>query len=116
MCHGFGIGVYVAYLSAVRILRLAPHPFGLWTGASIHEIVQVVAATFQNGPDAGNFGTIAKLSRVMLLAPTILVLGYSAQNASRTSTTVATNGVQPQGCQCRGSCWASLRSCWASLQ
>ena len=58
-------------------LQLMPHEFGLWAGASIHEIAQVVAAAFQNGPDAGNFGTIAKLCRVMLLAPMIMVLSYS---------------------------------------
>jgi uncharacterized integral membrane protein (TIGR00698 family) len=55
---------------------LSPHAFGLWAGASIHEIAQVVAAAFQNGTEAGNFATIAKLSRVMLLAPMILVLGH----------------------------------------
>jgi len=36
----------------------------------------VVAAAFQNGVDSGNFAMIAKLSRVMLLAPMILALGY----------------------------------------
>jgi uncharacterized membrane protein YadS len=48
-----------------------------------HEIAQVVAAAFQNGTDAGNFGTIVKLSSVMLLAPMILALGYfSAKDQS----------------------------------
>jgi uncharacterized integral membrane protein (TIGR00698 family) len=57
-------------------VHLAPHAFGLWAGASIHEIAQVVAAAFQNGTSSGHFGTIAKLSRVMMLAPTIFALGY----------------------------------------
>jgi uncharacterized membrane protein YadS len=35
----------------------------------------VVAAAFQAGPVAGQFGTVAKLSRVMLLAPMVLALG-----------------------------------------
>ncbi|EJW11472.1 Putative membrane protein YeiH [Rhodovulum sp. PH10] len=59
-------------------MGLAPHPFGLWAGASIHEIAQVVAAAFQHGTDAGEFGTIAKLSRVMLLAPVVGLLGFAA--------------------------------------
>jgi uncharacterized membrane protein YadS len=58
-----------------HLLDLSPRQFGLWSGASIHEIAQVVAAAFQNGRRAGEFGTIAKLSRVMLLAPTVIVLG-----------------------------------------
>jgi uncharacterized integral membrane protein (TIGR00698 family) len=72
----FGTASVLLYPALPGLLQLTPHAFGLWTGASIHEIAQVVAAAFQNGADSGNFGTIAKLSRVMLLAPTILVLGY----------------------------------------
>jgi len=56
-------------------LHLGPRAYGLWAGASIHEIAQVVAAAFQNGPESGDFGTIAKLSRVMLLAPLVILLG-----------------------------------------
>ena len=37
-------------------------------------IAQVVAATFQDGREAGEFGTVAKLSRVMLLAPMVIAL------------------------------------------
>lgn len=54
------------------------HAYGLWTGASIHEVAQVVAAAFQGGQQAGEFGTVAKLSRVMLLAPLVLGLGAVA--------------------------------------
>ncbi|HXP97922.1 MAG TPA: YeiH family protein [Telmatospirillum sp.] len=62
------------------LLHLDPHSYGLWAGASIHEIAQVVAATFQDGRAAGEFGTIAKLSRVMLLAPMVITLGvYTAR-------------------------------------
>lgn len=59
-------------------VALDPAAYGLWTGASIHEVAQVVAAAFQGGEAAGQFGTIAKLSRVMMLAPLILVLGFFA--------------------------------------
>jgi uncharacterized integral membrane protein (TIGR00698 family) len=60
------------------LLHLDAHRYGLWAGASIHEIAQVVAAAFQNGKDSGDFGTIAKLSRVILLAPMVLALGWFA--------------------------------------
>jgi uncharacterized integral membrane protein (TIGR00698 family) len=72
----FGSVSVLLYPALAGLLQLAPHAFGLWTGASIHEIAQVVAASFQYGADAGNFGTIVKLSRVMLLAPLILALSY----------------------------------------
>jgi uncharacterized integral membrane protein (TIGR00698 family) len=63
-------------------LGLEPHAYGLWAGASIHEVAQVVAAGFQNGQAAGEFATIAKLARVMLLAPMVLFLGLLAQRAA----------------------------------
>jgi uncharacterized integral membrane protein (TIGR00698 family) len=64
-------------------LHLDAHAFGLWSGASIHEIAQVVAAAFQRGQQAGEFGTIAKLSRVIMLAPVVLGLGWLARRAAR---------------------------------
>lgn len=54
------------------------HAYGLWTGATIHEVAQVVASAFQGGQEAGEFGTVAKLTRVMLLAPLVLALGFAA--------------------------------------
>jgi uncharacterized integral membrane protein (TIGR00698 family) len=78
----FGSASILIYPALAGLLQLTPHSFGLWAGASIHEIAQVVAAAFQKGAESGNFGTIAKLSRVMLLAPTILVLAHFCPPAS----------------------------------
>jgi uncharacterized integral membrane protein (TIGR00698 family) len=72
----FGSASMLLYPALPGLMDLKPHAFGLWAGASIHEIAQVVAAAFQNSVASGHFGTIAKLSRVMLLAPMILALGY----------------------------------------
>jgi uncharacterized integral membrane protein (TIGR00698 family) len=74
----FGSVAMFAYPLLPGLLHLDPHAFGLWTGASVHEIAQVVAAAFQDGQKAGEFGTIAKLSRVMLLAPVVMALGLLA--------------------------------------
>ena len=74
----FGSVAMFLYPLLPQVLDLAPHAYGLWAGASIHEIAQVVAAAYQDGPAAGDFGTVAKLSRVMLLAPVVIVLGLMA--------------------------------------
>src|SRR6202165_3194716 len=71
----FGSVAMFSYPLLPGLLHLDPHAFGLWTGASIHEIAQVVAVAFQDGQKAGEFGTIAKLSRVMLLAPMVIAIG-----------------------------------------
>jgi uncharacterized integral membrane protein (TIGR00698 family) len=83
----FGSASMLLYPALEGVLQLTPHAFGLWAGASIHEIAQVVAAAFQNGVDSGNYGTIAKLSRVMLLAPMILALGCLASRRHPTDHT-----------------------------
>jgi uncharacterized integral membrane protein (TIGR00698 family) len=60
------------------LLHLNPEAFGLWSGSSIHEIAQVVAAAFQDGATAGQIATVAKLTRVMMLAPLVILLGFLA--------------------------------------
>lgn len=74
----FGSIAMFSYPALLPLLHLSHHAYGLWAGASIHEIAQVVAASFQVGPDAGDFGMIAKLTRVMMLAPVVLTLGALA--------------------------------------
>ena len=76
------IAIFVYPLLKV-VLALDAHAYGLWAGASIHEVAQVVAAAFQGGQDAGEFGAIVKLSRVMLLAPLVLGLGLMAARRLR---------------------------------
>ncbi|WP_047307338.1 YeiH family protein [Rhodopseudomonas palustris] len=79
----FGSLAMVIYPLLQSVFGLDAHGFGLWTGASIHEIAQVVAASFQGGQSAGEFGTIAKLSRVMMLAPLVIGLGMLARRRAR---------------------------------
>src|SRR5260370_28141732 len=56
----FGSIAMFVYPLLPSLLHLDPYAFGLWSGASIHEIAQVVAASFQDGQRAGEFATIAK--------------------------------------------------------
>ncbi|MDA9433729.1 membrane protein [Bradyrhizobium sp. CCBAU 51627] len=64
------------------LLHLDAREFGLWTGSSVHEIAQVVAASFQRGQVAGETGTIAKLSRVMMLAPLVLAMDLLSRSGA----------------------------------
>jgi uncharacterized integral membrane protein (TIGR00698 family) len=75
------------------LLHLSAHAYGLWAGSSIHEIAQVVAAAYQDGQQAGDFATIAKLSRVMMLAPVVIVLGVMAQGGVRQGATERASSV-----------------------
>lgn len=49
--------------------------FGVYTGSTMHEVAQVVAAGHAISPEAENTAVIAKMLRVMMLAPFLLFIG-----------------------------------------
>jgi uncharacterized integral membrane protein (TIGR00698 family) len=75
----FGSLSMLLYPVASALLQIPPQAYGLWAGASIHETAQVLAAAFQGGSISGQFAAVSKLSRVMLLAPVVLALGWAAR-------------------------------------
>nr|WP_315183956.1 YeiH family putative sulfate export transporter [uncultured Albidiferax sp.] len=50
------------------------HGFGIYVGSTVHEVAQVVAAARAIGPEAADAAVIAKMVRVMMLAPVLLAL------------------------------------------
>ena len=55
-------------------LAMDAQRYGLFTGATVHEVAQVVAAGRALGEEAANTAVIAKMVRVMLLAPFLVLL------------------------------------------
>ncbi len=70
------IGI-VLYPPIGRLLGLSDRLYGVWDGASLHEMAQVVAAGFGFSDEAGRLATVVKLARITLLAPTVLWLAWS---------------------------------------
>ena len=85
----FGSVAMFIYPLLPGLLHLDAHTYGLWSGVSIHEIAQVVAASFQNGQRAGEIGTMSKLARVMLLAPMVLILNMRSRFFARSASVKA---------------------------
>ena len=75
----FGTLSMLGFPLLASALQMSDTQLGLWAGASIHEVAQVIGAAFAKSDTAGQAGTVAKLSRVMLLAPLILSLGAFAR-------------------------------------
>ena len=73
-----GMVAMVLYPFLPPLLGLTARDYGLWTGASVHEVAQVVAASYQAGKEAGDYATITKLTRVIMLAPMMMALGALA--------------------------------------
>ncbi|NOT35683.1 MAG: putative sulfate exporter family transporter [Candidatus Eisenbacteria bacterium] len=68
------IGI-VVYPFAARALHMSDFVYGVWDGASLHEMAQVVAAGFGVSDEAARVATVVKLARIALLAPVVLLLG-----------------------------------------
>ena len=52
----------------------SPENYGIFIGSTMHEVAQVVAAGHAISPDAENSAVIAKMLRVMMLAPFLIFL------------------------------------------
>lgn len=85
----FGSISMITYPLLAAPLGLDERAYGLWSGATIHEVAQVVAASFQAGDVAGQFGTISKLARVVLLAPLIMTLALAMRSGQNESQRVS---------------------------
>ncbi|MDR3390372.1 MAG: YeiH family protein [Sulfuriferula sp.] len=60
-------------------LNLSDRQFGIWSGATIHEVAQVVAAGNMAGGVSGADAVLVKMGRVLLMAPVLLLTGWVLQ-------------------------------------
>ncbi|WP_258067211.1 YeiH family protein [Arthrobacter sp. GMC3] len=72
LCGTLAIGVLPLLMNP---LGLSPLQFGQWVGAGVHDVGQVVATAQTAGAVALSAAIIVKLTRVMLLAPIVGVVG-----------------------------------------
>ena len=71
-----------------KFLPVSPEAFGIFTGSTVHEVAQVVAAAKPLGDAATNTAVIAKMVRVMMLAPFLILLSiYIARNRIGSAST-----------------------------
>ena len=64
-------------------LGLSQHEFGLWVGASVHDVGQVVATAGGVGSVALGTAVLVKLVRVLLLAPMVTAAAVTARRSAR---------------------------------
>ena len=61
--------------------------FGMWAGTAINDTSSVVAAGYSYSNEAGNFATIVKLTRALMIVPITVILALvAARNNSGNST------------------------------
>jgi uncharacterized integral membrane protein (TIGR00698 family) len=64
----------IAYPVIAGMLRLDAHATGLFLGATIHDVAQVVGAGYSISPEVGDAAVLTKLLRVALLLPVVLAI------------------------------------------
>ncbi|XMO91360.1 putative sulfate exporter family transporter [Paracoccus sp. ME4] len=72
----------IAYPMLAAGLGLDAHQTGLFLGATIHDVAQVVGAGYSVSEDTGDVATVVKLIRVTLLAPVVLIAALALRRAS----------------------------------
>ncbi|HRI44460.1 MAG TPA: putative sulfate exporter family transporter [Fimbriimonadaceae bacterium] len=70
------IGI-VVYPVIAGWLDMTDFVYGVWNGASLHEMAQVVAAGYGVSERAAEVSTVVKLARICLLAPIVFYLAWN---------------------------------------
>jgi uncharacterized integral membrane protein (TIGR00698 family) len=69
-----GLMAIFIYPAVGKIFAIDNNIFGIWAGATVQSVPQVLATGFSFSEEAGKLATITKLIKVLLLAPTILLV------------------------------------------
>jgi len=79
--------LYPALYSAGVFAGMDDRTFGIFVGGTIHEVAQVVAVGGAYGKEAADAAVIVKMTRVIMIAPMLIVLGVYLSYAARKSGT-----------------------------
>lgn len=85
----FGTAAMFLYPLLKASLGLDPQGYGQWIGLSVHEVAQVVGASFQGGMEDGEVAIVTKLARVMMLAPVVVFISLFAMRSSHAADRLA---------------------------
>lgn len=75
----------VTYPLVVSVLQLPDTQAGLFLGATIHDVAQVVGAGYMISEETGDISTLIKLLRVAMLVPVVLAFIWFFHNRHSTS-------------------------------
>ncbi|WP_342599542.1 YeiH family protein [Psychrobacillus sp. FSL H8-0483] len=73
----------LVYTFLYPIMNLTSSGYGVFAGGTLHEIAHVIAAAEPGGSDAVDLAVIVKLTRVALLVPIALVIGFIVQKGEK---------------------------------
>ncbi|MFF2907914.1 YeiH family protein [Paenibacillus sp. NPDC057934] len=87
----------LAYTLLYPLLGLTVTGYGIFTGATLHEVAHVIAAAAPGGQGALDMAVIVKLTRVAMLVPIALVIGFWDGRQARKEQQQELQGQKQQG-------------------
>ena len=66
------------------VFDMDPSTFGVYIGASVHEVAHVVGAGEAVSPATADTAVIVKMTRVLLLAPALIAMGWMLNHGQKT--------------------------------
>ena len=69
----------ILYPAISTLFGFDDHRAGLFIGATVHDVAQVVGAGYAISPEAGDTATVVKLMRVAMLLPVVVLVGLWAR-------------------------------------
>ncbi len=82
------VGVIIYSSIASTTINITPIQYGAWSGLSLHGVAHALAAAFALGDISGEIGTFVKMSRVLMIVPVSIVLGFVFDKESTSSKKV----------------------------
>jgi len=71
------------YTLLYPVLGLSPYGYGVFSGATLHEIAHVIAAAAPGGSASVDIAVIVKLTRVAMLVPVAILIGLWFKRSER---------------------------------
>jgi uncharacterized integral membrane protein (TIGR00698 family) len=76
----------IAYPLVADLAGLSNRQAGIFFGATIHDVAQVVGAGYAISPEAGDMAVIVKLLRVAMLLPAVVIAGQITRRGAAAGT------------------------------
>jgi uncharacterized integral membrane protein (TIGR00698 family) len=77
----------ITYPIVSKLLNLSPSQAGIFLGATIHDVAQVVGAGYSLSDDTGDMAVLTKMMRVAMLLPAVLLITFAVRRRSATMVT-----------------------------
>lgn len=75
----------LVYTALYPVLKLSAAGYGIFSGATLHEVAHVIAAAAPGGQEAIDLAVIVKMTRVAMLVPVAVILGiWHSRKADKT--------------------------------